>query len=279
MSKLDEARIKIDEIDAKMAELFKQRMEAVKEIADYKNERGLPVEDKDREQGIIDANMKAVDDEKLKPLYMDFLQTTMDISKKYQHRTINGLNVVCGGEKQVDVFAAEKAFPEGKITHYERFEDAYKAVEDGKFDVAVLPLDNSYKGDVGRVYDLIFKGNLYVNSIRSMAHGGSTARYAVLSRVKNDQNLTSETESFMIMFTVKDEVGALANAISVISGYGYNMKTLRSRPMRDSAWNHYFYVELTGETSPGSDERLLAGLKEVCPMAKIAGYFCDDTEI
>ena len=180
MSKLDEARAKIDAIDAQMAELFKQRMENVKTLAEYKNERGLPVEDAEREQGIIDKSMKSIDDEELKPLYMDFIQDTIDISKRYQHRMIKGLKVVVGGEKREDLFAAEKAFPEGKITHYERFEDAYNAVEDGKFDVAVLPLDNNYKGDVGKVYDLIFSGSLYVNSIRSTGHGGGITRYAVL---------------------------------------------------------------------------------------------------
>lgn len=279
MSKLDEARAKIDAIDAQMAELFKQRMENVKTLAEYKNERGLPVEDAEREQGIIDKNMKSIDDEQLKPLYMDFIQDTIDISKRYQHRMIKGLKVVVGGEKREDLFAAEKAFPEGKITHYERFEDAYNAVEDGKFDVAVLPLDNNYKGDVGKVYDLIFSGSLYVNSIRSTGHGGGITRYAVLSRVKNEQNPSSDSESFLLMFTVKDEVGALSNAISVISGFGYNMKVLRSRPMRDLPWQHYFYVELTGKTSEGSDERLIKAMEETCAYVKMAGFFLEESEI
>ena len=40
---LEELRTRIDHIDQQMVELFKQRMEAVGEIADYKVARSLPV--------------------------------------------------------------------------------------------------------------------------------------------------------------------------------------------------------------------------------------------
>ena len=45
MSKLDEARKKINEIDQKMADLFAARMKAVEMVAEYKMERGLPILD------------------------------------------------------------------------------------------------------------------------------------------------------------------------------------------------------------------------------------------
>ena len=41
MSKLDDARLKINEIDKKMAELFESRMEASNSIAEYKKENDL----------------------------------------------------------------------------------------------------------------------------------------------------------------------------------------------------------------------------------------------
>ena len=45
MSKLDEARKQINEIDQKMADLFALRMKAVEQVAAYKKELGLPVLD------------------------------------------------------------------------------------------------------------------------------------------------------------------------------------------------------------------------------------------
>ena len=50
MSKLDDARAKIGDIDKKIAELFEKRMDAVKEVAAYKREHGLKVEDPARER-------------------------------------------------------------------------------------------------------------------------------------------------------------------------------------------------------------------------------------
>ena len=47
--KLEQAREKIANADRQMAKLFEERMEAVKDIADYKTEHGLPVEDKAQE--------------------------------------------------------------------------------------------------------------------------------------------------------------------------------------------------------------------------------------
>lgn len=36
-------------------------------------------------------------------------------------------------------------------------------MEAGEYDCAVLPIENSYAGDVGAVMDLMFSGSLYVN--------------------------------------------------------------------------------------------------------------------
>ena len=43
MSKLDDARLKINEIDKEMAKLFESRMEASHAVAEYKKENGLSI--------------------------------------------------------------------------------------------------------------------------------------------------------------------------------------------------------------------------------------------
>ena len=44
-SKLEEARIIINEVDAQMAELFVKRMRAAEMVCAYKKEHGLPILD------------------------------------------------------------------------------------------------------------------------------------------------------------------------------------------------------------------------------------------
>lgn len=86
---LKEAREEIRRIDAEMAELFLQRMEAVGRIAAYKREHGFPVEDKEQEARVIEAHSSQIEDESLRLLYVDFLQSAMDISKRWQRHLID----------------------------------------------------------------------------------------------------------------------------------------------------------------------------------------------
>ena len=91
MSELDSARKIINETDKEMARLFEQRMQAVKSIAEYKKEHGLPIDDFAREAEIIGRNSELVSIEALRSYYVDFLKNNIDISKHYQHRLLDGM--------------------------------------------------------------------------------------------------------------------------------------------------------------------------------------------
>lgn len=93
MSKsLDDARKEINRIDSQMAELFVQRMQAVRSVAEYKAEHNIPILDETREKEVIERNSTLVEDESLREYYVHFLREGMAISKAYQSRIINGNN-------------------------------------------------------------------------------------------------------------------------------------------------------------------------------------------
>ena len=50
---LDDSRGIIKAIDEQMADLFAKRMDAVRHVAAYKREQGLPIEDKEQEARVI----------------------------------------------------------------------------------------------------------------------------------------------------------------------------------------------------------------------------------
>jgi chorismate mutase/prephenate dehydratase len=81
---LHEIREEIRQIDEEMAELFVRRMEAVRKVAAYKNQRGLPVLDREQESRVIQGRSALIKDPELQPFYREFLQETMDISKRWQ---------------------------------------------------------------------------------------------------------------------------------------------------------------------------------------------------
>ncbi len=166
MNQLEKARDIISKVDAEMAELFEKRLRAVEAVAAYKKEKGLPVLDAQREQQLLEQGSERISDESLRSYYVSFLQHTMDISKAYQHRLLEGMRVAYSGVPGAFAqIAASRIFPDASAHAYEDFAAAYQAVEKDECDVAVLPIENSYNGDVGQVMDLAFFGSLHINGI------------------------------------------------------------------------------------------------------------------
>ena len=84
MSKLDTARQEINRIDAEMARLFEQRMQAAQLVAQHKAEHDLPIKDEAREAALIDRNSSYIEDDAIRAYYQRFLRTTIDLSCDYQ---------------------------------------------------------------------------------------------------------------------------------------------------------------------------------------------------
>ena len=165
-NKLEEARRIINEVDLQMAELFVKRMRAAELVFEHKMEYGLPILDQKREDAVIERNSALVDDVILKEYYIDYLKHLMSVSRAYQYRMQSGLKVAYSGvEGAFAHIAAGRIFPEGKRVSYSDFKAAYDSVVRGESDVAVLPIENSYAGEVGQTIDLIFSGNLFINGI------------------------------------------------------------------------------------------------------------------
>ena len=83
-TKLDIAREIINDVDIQMIELFKKRMEAAKMVAEYKKENNKPIYDKEREEALINRNIKVLNNEELEQYYNTFLEGVLTASKDYQ---------------------------------------------------------------------------------------------------------------------------------------------------------------------------------------------------
>ena len=106
----------------------------------------------------------------------------------------------------------------------------------------------------------------------------NTTRFAVLSRAVNE-NPTEKGRHSIIMFNVSDDAGSLSKAIDVIGEYGYNMRCLRSRPMKELMWQYYFYVEIEGNLSTPHGKEMLEKLSHSCDKLKMLGSFAYPAEL
>ena len=75
---------------------------------------------------------------------------------------------------------------------------------------------------------------------------------------------------------VKNEAGAVAKAITTIGDYGFNMRTLRSRPLKHLMWSYYFYIEGEGDLGSRAGIVMLKELEKNCESVKVLGNYGND---
>jgi len=103
----------------------------------------------------------------------------------------------------------------------------------------------------------------------------NTTRFAAFSRMLrlDTSNKRKMGKHFILMYTVKNEAGALAQTLNIIGAHNYNMCNLHSRPMKELLWNYYFFVELDGDVATDEGDSLLRELAPLCDRLKLVGSF------
>ncbi len=360
MNDLEMSRKEISRIDAEMAKLFEQRMKACENIAEYKKQCGLSIKDIARETELIERNRQNIESSEVESYYIKFMRNTIDLSCAYQSKILKGMRVTYSGvEGAFAYMAAKRMFPEAELVHFDSFADAYQAVENGGYDCAVLPLENSAAGEVGTVMDITFSGSLFVNQVidlpivhnllavegariediktvvshpQALSQCGeylrqrglepvpysntalaakhvkelndptvaaiasddtaaifglnildktindvknNTTRFAAFSRAQNRPSTPKkrEDENFILVFTVRNEAGSLAQTLNIIGAHGFNMRSLRSRPMKELQWQYYFYIEAEGNIYDENGQDMLRELSAVCAKLRLVGTY------
>lgn len=211
MDKLNEAREIISQTDKEIAALFEKRMKAVEMVAEHKKENGLSVLDTAREEYLLKKNSAFIEDETIREYYINFQRSTMDISKRYQRRILDGMNIAYSGvEGAYAYIAASRIFPNGNKISYKDFKAAYEAVEKGECDCAVIPIENSNAGEVGQAIDLIFNGTLNINNVYTLSiHHNLVAlpgaRLENIKKVISHQQAIDQCSEFLRQNDLKTE--------------------------------------------------------------------------
>ena len=359
MDNLEEIRKRINSLDAQMAKLFEERMQECSKVAEWKKEHAISISDPVREAEVIAKNSALIKDDCIREYYTRFQQDLMDTSKAYQCRIFDGIRVAyCGVPGAFAHIAAKQMFPGASLVAFSNFEDTYRSCENNQTDCAVLPIENSFAGEVASVMDLMFSGSLFVNQVVEIAavqnllgcegttresirevvshpqaisqcsafirkngykvtefpntamaakyvaekndpsvaaiaslesaelfalkviephinsSSTNTTRFAAFSRSRSTEKAkTKMGRHFILTFTVKNEAGALAKTLNIIGAHGFNMCSLKSRPMKELMWNYYFYMELDGDIQTEEGQDMLHALGSVCDRLKLVGIF------
>ena len=179
MDLLGDYRTEIDKIDKEMTKLLEKRMNISKSISKYKMEHDMQIFHPEREKIVIEKNKGYLENKEYGDLVESYYDNLMYLSRLVQQNVIyseNNIytkpykndreNLVVGYQGVPGSFGNEamlkyfKNIKEAKS--YEKFEDVFKAVEDGEIEYGILPVENSSTGGIGTVEDLLKEYNLYI---------------------------------------------------------------------------------------------------------------------
>jgi chorismate mutase/prephenate dehydratase len=182
MMDLSISRQQIDEIDSQIVKLFERRMQVANEVAKYKIETGKAVYDKEREEQKLEKltamSHGAFNERAVRELFSQI----MSISRKYQYGVLPHTDGVTNFTKSDEAFRKKDVCvyyfgvpgthtqqamvdvfgDEVKGVACPTFQGVMEAVESGRADYGVLPIENSSTGGISANYDLLLN---YKNAI------------------------------------------------------------------------------------------------------------------
>lgn len=178
-----ELRNQIDAIDKNIVNLYEQRMEISKKVAEYKIETGKKVFDKVREEQKLTTLKGLAHNDFNKHGIVELFEQIMSMSRKLQYQMLSekgalgklpfiGVDELDTVKARVVFQGADGAYSQAAMMkyfgdkinsfHVDTFRDAMSAIDEGSADFAVLPIENSTAGIVSEIYDLLVEFENYI---------------------------------------------------------------------------------------------------------------------
>jgi len=101
-------------------------------------------------------------------------------------------------------------------------------------------------------------------------------RFFLLKRPKKlriNRQLSNVKYKTSVVFTVRNNPGALFRALSAFALRDLNMTKIESRPLRGKPWDYLFYVDFIGHTSDPVTAHALGHLAELAEMWRVLGCY------
>jgi chorismate mutase / prephenate dehydratase len=116
----------------------------------------------------------------------------------------------------------------------------------------------------GKLYDL----NVLERNIQD--HPFNYTRFLVIGRQDAERTGQDKTS---LMFSLKDNIGALHEALKPFSDHHINLTKIESRPHKRKAWEYIFFVDIEGHRSDENVRQAMKGFFPVCNDVKMLGSY------
>lgn len=95
-------------------------------------------------------------------------------------------------------------------------------------------------------------------------------RFLVIGRKEQGKTGNDKTS---IMFSIKDEPGALYRMLKPFAERGINLTKIESRPQKKRAWEYVFFLDLDGHISEERVREAIEELDKMCVFLRILGSY------
>ena len=114
----------------------------------------------------------------------------------------------------------------------------------------------------------LYQMNILVETIED-----STANYTRFQIIARQPAEGGENAKTSIVFSLKNEPGALFRAMSVFALRNIDLSKIESRPMVGKPWEYIFYIDFQGSQADDRVKRALANLEEYTSFLRVLGSY------
>ncbi len=290
-------RQQIDEIDHKIFDLLRHRLNIVRQVAEYKRAQGLPTNDRKREREILTRVTNSLGDD-LGDYGRAIYRTMFDVSKLYEAKLVCenyplyqriqqmvtqhpqpfprcASVALLNADDSYAVAAAERLFEVPDIMPMQNSESLYKAVSQGLCKYALIQIEDSTQGTAGPVYDQLTTYQLtIIRSVRiKIDQQGNYTRFICVS---SNGTIYPGADRTTIMMVIQNKPGSLYSVLSKFNVIGANLIRLESRPLASRDFQIGFYFDIEASIYDSKFTSLLCELQD---MSEDFHYFGTYNEI
>ena len=304
MIELNAIREQIDEVDKKIVELFEKRMELGKAVAQYKQQVGKPILDKQRERQKIEAMQALATNPSHKRAVSELFLQLMSLSRKYQYTLIgerqtdmlssfhmveqlpiyNQTKIVCQKEacndnewhKENEQYIVQFFGEDTKKLYVEQLKEVFQILEKEKAEYGVVPIQNNDTITRTLIYDLLLLHEDICIVAEENTHDKRKEEDEEMSFLilKKGHMYQKDAKKMMVSVRLSNEVGSLYEILSNLLHNNLNLTRIESRELKENGQiSYHFILEFIGNSQEPSVRNACTVMREESLDFRVLGNY------